>query len=211
MVNYVDTLAYECEKYGVEVRMNTEATKEYLEAEKPDYVIAAVGSRPFAPPIPGRDGKNVCFAVDCFNDDVTLGDRIVVIGGGSIGCEVGLQLGSMGKDVSIIEMRSDVFIDATADYRRFILPHIEEKTHICCDLTVAEIRPDGVVAKDRDGKEVFFPADNVLMAAGLKPKAEEAEALRSDEYELIVIGDAKKPGKVYDAVRQGFDAAMYLH
>ncbi len=210
MVNYVDTLAYECEKYGVEVRLNTEVTKEYIEKEGADYVIAAVGSRPFAPPIPGKDLPNVCFAVDCFNDDVKLGEKIAVIGGGSIGCEVGLQLGSMGKDVSIIEMRSDVFIDATADYRRFILPHILEKTKVCCDLTVAEIKSDGVVAKDKDGKEVFFPADNVLMAAGLKPKAEEAEALRSDEYELIVIGDARKPGKVYDAVRQGFDAALYL-
>lgn len=211
MVNYVDTLAYECELNGVEVRMNTAVTKEYLEAEKPDYVIAAMGSEPFAPPIPGKDGPNVCFAVDCFNDSVILGDKIAIIGGGSIGCEVGLQLGSMGKDVSIIEMRSDVFVDATADYRRFILPHIEKNTKICCDLTVAEIKPNGVMAKDKDGKEVFFPADNVLMAAGLKPKAAEAEALRSDGYELIIIGDARKPGKVYDAVRQGFDAATYLH
>ena len=210
MVNYVDTLAYECELNGVEIRMNTTVTKEYLEAEGADYVICAVGSEPFAPPIPGRELPNVCFAVDCFNDDVTLGDKIAVIGGGSIGCEVGLQLGHMGKDVSIIEMRSDVFVDATADYRRFIMPHLEAETKLCCDLTVAEIRPDGVVAKTKDGEEKFFPADNVLMAAGLKPKAAEAEALRSDEYELIIIGDAKKPGKVYDAVRQGFDAATYL-
>lgn len=210
MVNYVDTLAYECQLHGVELRLNTIATREYLEAEGADYVICAVGSEPFAPPIPGRELPHVCFAVDCFNEGVTLGDRIVVIGGGSIGCEVGLQLGHMGKDVSIIEMRSDVFVDATADYRRFIMPHLEKYTKLCCDLTVAEIRPDGVVAKTKDGGERFFPADNVLMAAGLKPKAAEADALRSDEYELIVIGDAKKPGKVYDAVRQGFDAATYL-
>ncbi len=210
MVNYVDTLAYECELYGVDVRMNTAATREYLEAEKPDYVIAAPGSEPFAPSIPGRELPHVCFAVDCFDPGVTLGDRIAIIGGGSIGCEVGLQLGSMGKDVSIIEMRSDVFVDATADYRRFIMPHIEEKVKLCCNLTVSEIRPDGVAAKDSDGQEHFFPADNVLMAAGLKPKTAEAEALRSPEYELIIIGDARKPGKVYNAVREGFDAATYL-
>lgn len=211
MVNYVDTLAYECGLNGVEIRMNTAATREYLEAEGADHVIAAVGSRPFAPPIPGKDLPNVCFAVDCFDEGVTLGQKIVVIGGGSIGCEVGLQLGSEGRDVTIIEMRSDVFVDATADYRRFIMPHIVEKTKLRCGLTVAGIKPDGVTARDADGNEVFFPADNVLMAAGLKPKADEAEALRSDTYELIILGDAKKPGKVYDAVRQGFDAAMYLH
>ncbi len=211
MVNYVDTLAYECEINGVELRMNTCATKEYLESLKPDVVICAVGSEPFAPPIPGRELPNVCFAVDCFDDNVTLGDKIAIIGGGSIGCEVGLQLGSMGKDVSIIEMRDDVFIDATCDYRRFILPHLEKAVKLCCHLTVSEIRGDGVVAKDGDGNEKFFPADNVLMAAGLKPKAAEAESLRSDEYELVIIGDARKPGKVYDAVRQGFDAATYLH
>ena len=76
---------------------------------------------------------------------------------------------------------------------------------------MTEIRPDGVVARDGEGKNVFFPADSVLLAAGLMPKAEEAEALRSDAYELMIIGDARKPGRVYDAVRQGFDAAMYLH
>lgn len=210
MVNYVDTLAYECELNGVELRMNTVATKEYLEREGTDYVIAAVGSEPFAPPIPGRDLSNVCFAVDCFGENVTLGDRIVIIGGGSIGCEVGLELGLAGKDVSIIEMRSDIFVDGAPDYRRFILPEIEEHCKVFCDLAVAEIRADGVLAKTQEGEERFFPADNVLMAAGLKAKEAIAEALRSDAYELVVIGDARKPGKVVDAVRQGFDVGTFL-
>jgi 2,4-dienoyl-CoA reductase-like NADH-dependent reductase (Old Yellow Enzyme family)/thioredoxin reductase len=210
MVKYVDTLAYECELNGVEIRRNTPVTREYLENEGADFVIAALGSRPFAPPIPGRELPNVCFAVDCFRPPVELGQKIVVIGGGSIGCEVGLELGHEGRDVSIIEMRDDVFVDAAADYRRFILPHIEKYTKTFCGLTVAEIRPDGVLAKTAEGEERFFPADNVLMAAGLKAKEDEAEALRSDAYELVVIGDARKPGKVVEAVRQGFDAGTFL-
>ncbi len=210
MVLYAETLAYECERYGVEIRLNTEVTREYLETEGADYVIAAPGSEPVAPPVPGKELPHVCFAVDCFGENVSLGERIVIIGGGSIGCEVGLHLGHEGKDVSILEMRDDVFVDATMDYRRFIMPHLENHTKIFRNMTVLSIGEEGVLARDSEGKEHIFPADNVLMAAGLRAKRQEAEELRSDAYELIVIGDAKKPGKVYNAVREGFDAAVYL-
>lgn len=210
MVRYADTLAYECEINGVELRMNTTVDREYLEAEGADYVICAVGSKPFAPAIPGRELPSVCFAVDCLGKERTLGNRIVIVGGGSVGCEVGLQLGHDGKDVSILEMRNDVFVDATADYRKFIMPHLQKYTKILCGYTVTEICNNGVAAKTIDGEERFFPADSVLLAAGLRARTDEAEALYSDAYELIVIGDARKPGKVYHAVRQGFDAATCL-
>ena len=211
MVNYVDTLAYECGLNGVEIRLNTSVTREYLEAEGADYVFCAIGSEPFAPPIPGKDRPNVCFAVDCFGENVTLGEKIVIVGGGSVGCEVGLELGLEGKDVSILEMRDDVCVDAFADYRRFMMPYLDKYTKRFCNHTVMEIRDDGVMTKNADGEEVFFPGDNVLFASGLKAKTAEGEALRSEKYELVIFGDGKKPGKVYDAVRQGFDAATFLH
>lgn len=211
MVKYVDTLAYECRISGVEIRMNTNVTREYLEQEGADYVLCAIGSEPFAPPIPGCNLPNVCYAVDCFGENITLGQKIVIVGGGSVGCEVGLQLGMKGKTVSILEMRDDICVDAFMDYRRSMMPYLEEYTSSYCEHTVVEIQPNGVLTKNREGQEVFFDADNILLAAGMKAKTAEVDALRSDAYELVPIGDCCKAGKVCDAVRQGFDAAMFLH
>ena len=209
MVHYVDTLEYECRKNGVEIRTGTAVTREYLEAEGADYVICAIGSEPSVPAIPGRELPLASCAVDRLGDLSGLGQRVVIIGGGAVGCEAGLQLAMDGRDVSILEMREDVFLDATADYRRFFLPHLEEKVKLFCSMAVKEITGDGVYALDSRGEERFFPADSVLLATGLKSR--NPEPLYSDAYELIVIGDAKKPRKVYHAVREGFDAAVYLH
>lgn len=44
---------------GVEIRLNTTVTKEYVVQEAPDALIIAVGSTPLIPPIPGLDGDNV--------------------------------------------------------------------------------------------------------------------------------------------------------
>ena len=41
---------------GVEIRLNTEATAEYVEREGADALIIAVGSEPFVPPVPGLKG-----------------------------------------------------------------------------------------------------------------------------------------------------------
>ena len=71
---------------GVEIRLNTEVTKEYAEQENADALIIAVGSEPLVPPIPGLDGDNVVIVINYYKEAAKVGDDVVVFGGGLAGC-----------------------------------------------------------------------------------------------------------------------------
>ncbi len=72
---------------GLDVRLSTEATVEAVTAEHPDVLIIAVGSSPTMPALPGIDGENVVWAGDAHVDGVEIGDDVLVVGAGMVGCE----------------------------------------------------------------------------------------------------------------------------
>ena len=210
MYNYARALERECEVYGVKVVLNTAVTPEVLAQEKPDTVICAIGSDPVVPPIEGVDLPHVAVAVEMYDTGFEPGKKVVVIGGGLVGCETALHMATTGHEVTVIEMRDDVAIDATADHRKYLMPRLYEHVALACGLTVSKITAEGVEAKAADGSVRFFPADSVLIAAGLRAKTAEVEALRSDEYDFVVVGDCKRARNVFSAVREGFDAATFV-
>ena len=98
-----------CEKEGVEIRLNTRVTKEYAEKEAPDAIIVAAGSDPVIPPIPGlREAENMILAEHYHLEKDRVGDDVVILGGGLVGCELAVCLADLGKKVKIVEMRSEL-------------------------------------------------------------------------------------------------------
>ena len=76
----------ELKKQGVTVRIQTSLTKELVQAEKPDVVFIATGSKPFVPPIPGAKQEHVVLASEILAGKVNAGANVVVIGGGLCWC-----------------------------------------------------------------------------------------------------------------------------
>ena len=72
------------------------------------------------------------------------------------------------------------------------------------------VTDEGVWAKGQDGQEILFPADTVLLAVGLRPLTEEAEAFRECAREFRLIGDCRKPRTVFDANKDGYNVARGL-
>ena len=64
-------------------------------------------------------------------------------------------------------------------------------------------------ALDKDGSEVLIPADNVVISVGMRPRTADSEALRGCAPIFIPIGNCVRPGVVKDAIRAGYDAAMF--
>lgn len=88
-------------KLKVDVRLNTTVSADDPELAECDNIIIGCGSVPIAPPIPGIDGENVITMVDCHRDPKLIkGDKILVCGGGSSGCDGALEMADeMGKSV----------------------------------------------------------------------------------------------------------------
>ena len=195
---------------GAEIRLNTRVTKEIVDEVKPDVLIAAVGGEPFAVPVPGHDGPKVVFGAN-LTPETPLGKRLVVIGGGFVGCEEAVDLANKGHEVTILEMLDELAVNCGRMHRLGLLHELEhENIHTATGLRCTRMEEGGVYAVDKENREHFFPCDNVIMAAGMRAKAAEVEALRGLVDEFYVIGDANRAAKIMNATRDAYDAVCAL-
>jgi NADPH-dependent 2,4-dienoyl-CoA reductase/sulfur reductase-like enzyme len=88
----------------VDIKLGSQATPELVKKAGADVIIAALGSRPLVPNIPGITGKNVLGAEEVYYDPEKAGQKVVIIGGGLAGVELGIFLSMLGRKVTVLEM-----------------------------------------------------------------------------------------------------------
>lgn len=196
------------ERAGVEIRLNTEVTLEYVEKEAPDALIVALGSRLLVPPIPGLNGDNVIVANDYYKHVDEVSDDVVVFGGGLAGCEIAVHLGMQGKTVHIVEMRDKLAPDANVRHRPLLLREIDKYVTVHTSCKGKEVRKDGILCEDMEGKEVLIPGKTVICALGQRSRSDEAAALMDSAPFVRVIGDASRVSTITNAVYWGYHAAL---
>ena len=197
-------------KLGIKVVLNTEATPELIEAQKADWVLAAVGANAFVPPIPGTDGPNVMIAEECYKHIDEIGERVVLIGGGEVGCETALALAEKGKKVSIIEMLPELCPETFHLTRGVMLGKMEKCVDMYTGARCTGITTEGVSFVDKDGNEQFVPCDVVVMSSGMRPRQDLAESFRMTAPDFMPIGDCVIAKNVRTATRMAFDAATRI-
>ena len=201
---YLALQARRLEKAGIDVRLNTPLTPELARSLEPDVIVAALGADAALPPIPGIRGENVILAEDLYPAPEKAGKKVVILGGGLVGCELAVYLGDLGHEVEILEMApmlnsgSNILQGSSIQLqlkRLGITPRLRTK--------VTEITPEGVRAEGPDG-EVFIPGDTVAVALGRKPRREEADGLRFCAPEFIQLGDCDSPATIWQATETAY-------
>ena len=214
LCKFMDYLIHMVDKTGVEVRLNTEATVELVESLQPDVVIAATGAQAAVPPIPGVNGANVIIAEECYRKALAgedMGERIAVLGGGDVGCETAVYLAmELGKKVTLVEMADDIAREAPGIPKAAITEHMKKYVEYRVNARCTGITETGITYVDAEGVEHAVEADTVVLAAGMKPRNDEAEAFRMIGEEFFAIGDCVTPKNVRTATRTGYDAAIQL-
>ncbi len=205
----------------IDVRLNTEVTSALMESVDPDVVICAIGAEAKIPPIPGIDGDQVILATDVHRQLNKLGDRIVLIGAGLVGCETAIWLSMLGKQVTIVEMADSIMAseylapdegDMTCLFEFTTVQLNKWKVDMAFGQHVTEINHKGLVTVDENGEQRLYSADNVVIAAGMKPREKEREALRAvTPCEFKTVGDCNKVGRVKDATASGYAAGYYIY
>ena len=207
---FMQVLIRRVEQRKITVMLNTAMTPELARQLKPDAIVCAIGADPILPPIPGMDGDNVVLAVRMHDHMDRIGQNVVILGGGLVGCEEGIFLAQQGRKVTILEMKPELCRDAPYLHHEAVLLELDRLgavTHTGTRCT--RILPDGVLAQTDEG-EVRFDADTVLVAAGLRPRMAEAESFRDCAPEFWKIGDCKKARNVRLAIHEGYDAGSYM-
>ncbi|MCQ2196218.1 MAG: NAD(P)/FAD-dependent oxidoreductase [Bacteroidaceae bacterium] len=193
---------------GVEIRLNTTVTPEYVEQEQPDALILAVGSTPLVPPIPGIDGENVVVVNNYYLEKEKVGDTVVVLGGGLAGCECAVHLGMEGKQVHLVEMRDTLAPDCNIRNRPILMRKVAEYTTAHTEYKGLKVTADGVLCQDKDGNEVLVPGKTVICALGQRANRADAEALRYSAPFVREVGDCLRPANITKAIYEGYHAAL---
>jgi 2,4-dienoyl-CoA reductase-like NADH-dependent reductase (Old Yellow Enzyme family)/thioredoxin reductase len=196
------------ERLGVEIRLQTEARYDTVNDIKPDIVILAAGAIPFIPPIEGVHNDNVVTAWDVLRGR-DVGGRIVVAGGGIVGCETAEFLVFRGKQVTIIEKNANIAPDL-GPIRRSLLRQRLTQCHVTI-LTSTEIKRIGagfVVVNDQREIEM----DTLVLALGNQPdeklEAQLAIRLGSSNYSVYKVGDNANAGNLLNAIHSAFHTAL---
>lgn len=205
---YIDHQVRMIASSPVEVRLNTEVTPQLAKQLEPDVIVAALGSRPSIPPIPGIDGDNVSTAEDIYYHPEKAGQKTVILGGGLVGCELAIFMAGLGRDVTIIEMTGAINCGMNLLQGQSIMLELN-RLHIDLRLNtkVTSVAGQGVSAESPDG-EVFFPADTVVCALGMKAETESAAALALCAPEYHIVGDCAAPATIYQATQTAYFAAL---
>ena len=203
-------LIHQVEKRPIDVKLNTRATPEMVQAEGFDMVISALGASPAKPPIPGLDKPHVMVATESMIHPETVGHNVVVIGGGEVGVEAGMNLAQKGHEVTVLEMTHMLAPESTAIHYYSMFKGAWEKLpgfHSVVKATVTAVEDDRVTYLDAEGVEHAIPCDSVVISLGMRAKTDEALAFSSTADRFAIIGDCKKPATVQQAMRQAYAVA----
>ncbi len=210
LFDYAVLQAKRCEEAGVDIKLNTEATPELLQSMDVDVAIIATGAKPVTPPIEGITDSPKVAGLDVLLDkDPKVGQKVVIIGGGLVGCETAIYLDGLGKDVTVVEMTGNFAPDAPEMHHIAIDKEFRsDRVDLRLNTAAKKVTDEGLVCTDADGNEVTFPADTILLAAGFRSDDETSNALRWAAPWTVRIGDAVKAGQVLQASAQGHFAAL---
>jgi len=237
VVNYLSTQVM---RSGVNVKLGTEATVDTIGVGKFDAVIIATGAVPLLPEIPGADRQNVVTAQDVLGGKVKVGQKVVIVGGGSVGCDVALFLAQQraitdenafflikygveceitlsllkkaGENITTVEKLSRIGRDIGATTRWIVIGQLEKYgVEVITDSEVTEITEAGVMI-EKDTERGHLDADSIILATGFRPDRSLLEQLseRQGRPEVYAIGDCVEPRKAIEAIHEGFNIGQTI-
>jgi len=111
LIKAIKYFSTQIEKSGVKVEIGKEFTPALIHQLKPDVVIIATGSTPIIPDIPGVNNPRVVTAIDVLSGKITIGNKVIIIGGGIVGSETADYLSRLSVDVTLLEMLENIATD----------------------------------------------------------------------------------------------------
>ena len=208
--NILDYLTFQVKKLNIEVRLRYEVTAQAVEGEKPDAVILASGAQPLIPEIPGWDSARTYTPQEALEDNRLPGERMIVLGGGMVGCEVAECLAARGKRVMVVEKLPEIAFGVEKHTRTLLLERLQQGgVEIRTESEIVSLDGHRVTLQGKDGKCFQVAADGVVAALGGKPVRSLEDSLRESGVAFVaIVGDCRDARDIAAAIHEGFRAAM---
>jgi 2,4-dienoyl-CoA reductase-like NADH-dependent reductase (Old Yellow Enzyme family)/thioredoxin reductase len=208
LFDFTKVMERKIKRAGVKIHTGIALTAQAVEELKPDVLFIATGAKPIIPGIEGIDSDNVTMASDVFGSEEKVGSKVVVIGGGLVGCETAAHLARMGKSVTIAEALPDIAADTDVFYKAAITVDMRKNgVTIMTNAKGVKVTNEGLIIEN-DGKTQLLEATDIICAVGYKPDTSLFEQLSDAAPTVQMIGDCKRPAKVTNAVTDAHFMAL---
>jgi 2,4-dienoyl-CoA reductase-like NADH-dependent reductase (Old Yellow Enzyme family)/thioredoxin reductase len=195
---------------GVRFELGREMTPEAIEAFKADDVILATGAVPITPECVEADGSRILMADDILRSDSIAAERYLVIGGGIVGLETADFLAERRADVTVVEMLPDMGAGLAPKRLKLVLDRLTKMgVNLITKTRVLSVQ--GCMTRVAVGSREteLGPFDLIVVAVGYRSDERLAEALEG-KVRVRVIGDARRPRSICEAITEGYEAALAL-
>ena len=205
MRDFTSYLVTQVNKLGVKVEIEEEATPEEVEKLAPDVVVVACGiEAPTIPPIPGLKKANPVFAQSVLREEVSVGDKVVIIGGGMVGLETAELLADKGKKVTVVEITDRLASESYGIPRVTRIRRLRDKgVTMLTGTKVEEIKDRQGIVTRALGKGETLEFDAIVIATGAKSAAKRWEALKGKVNSIQFVGDCVQPRGIFEAIHEG--------
>ncbi|MDB5365548.1 MAG: dihydrolipoyl dehydrogenase [Rhodospirillales bacterium] len=191
-------------------------------------IVVASGAAPLVPKLPGVETAAYVTSETIWNLR-ELPERLLVLGGGPIGCELAQCFRRLGSDVTIVDLAPRLLTKEDPDAAEAVATKFrEEGIRLVLGHKAVRFEGNALIAATEDGREARLEFDRVLLALGRKPRTsgfgleelgvrltrqgtiEHDESLRATTIPTIhVCGDVAGPYQfTHTAGHQGFYAAF---
>ena len=194
IVNVISFLENQIKKLNVNIELSKKVDTVTINKLKPDVVIAATGGVPLIPKITGIKEKNVVVAEDVFDNRVKVGKDVVIIGGGTIGCEIALhtaKMGAMDPEVACFLLKNKVIdgdkaVELTSKGKR--------------NITILEMKNKiggrfGISTRWVIMKQIVDAGINSI--TGIKVKNMSTKSIKKKDKVCVTYEDGKKDIKIF--------------
>ncbi len=209
---WIRTLAANCRKKGVDVRLGTEVTEAMIAQEKPEVVILAIGADKATCPAEGIGMPIVCDAWQILNGEVAPKDNAVVIGGGLVGMETADYLCGKGiKNITLVEMLAKMPVAPISAHGVMLHRRLKAAGARLMFNTIVKRIEEGVVHVSTGGEDSKIePVNQVIIAVGVTSRQGLKAMLERENIRHFIIGDAKEPRRIIEATEEGAAAAWAI-
>ncbi len=209
-------------EYQLALKLNSEATVESLQEGGYDKVVVAMGTKDAVLKLPGYEQANVAQAVAVLDHPelVKEAERIVVVGGGVVGCETAYFLNKeLGKKVTVIEMDAKIMNHTCTANRGMLIKYMHDAPEIdllnCTRL--ASFEKGGVKVMRNVSKTVPDPymtwhpilPENIVNPLEKKIQAEEQEQFLEADLVVLAAGGRSDDQLFYDVQRELTGTLVY--
>lgn len=202
-------LSREQEIEGVTVVTNTEVDTAFIEQEKPDVVILAVGGKRLEPEFSSVGDTQVYTFGDVVGAD--MGEHVTVLGSNCQSVDVAIYLLSLGKDVTIVSSDPiDIFEKGhSINMRHFVESAINARGARIWPSAKVESVDDGSLTFTSDaGVEVSIPCEAVVDMRDTQINTSLIDNLSG--IEAIAVGDCADPYNISEAIASANLAARSI-